>query len=554
MIKFQTLAIIFILLVVPITLLLTYYVNSQIDIIAVQNSYDTKLLNATYDAILAFQLNSINNSGYSTNAESLRRDINASVKTFTTSLAKNHGIPGANANSLLPYVPAVLYTLYDGYYIYSPMENTTIDEEGNINTAFENTLKSYVYYTARYYTTGGQYDFVVNYSLDNYIVVYGIIDGTYCSKAGYLTYWDKYNSITLTGEADKYKTDSVAFSNWIKSNLKNIQIQDMVVEVNGSSIKTARQLTDADKDNVYYDFKGNTNKIFDIDKDNDPEVKTSTFCNHKNEIIKKSIQSNLNMAINNYTKQSEGMGTTYDFKMPILSPTEWEKILSNVSITSFMQGLQIGYKTYNNYMIVSSTGNNLYVDPEELYFVASDHEETITKKYKNGNEVKDENGNVIQINRPAENASIYYHRINCPLLAGEIYDGRSYIEGYANIDFKGVSSDVLDASGEKTGEKKYEYTHQALACYECIVASKTGGITFDTKDKDIDSNGAERRRTYADNNNNNLITFVTRTNTGKDYRNVYNATKEKLKEAYYNALFKERAEQIKVSSYINKAS
>ena len=62
MIKFQTLAIIFVLIVVPITMLLTYYINSQIDTIAIQNSYDTKLLNSTYDAIIALQLNTINNN------------------------------------------------------------------------------------------------------------------------------------------------------------------------------------------------------------------------------------------------------------------------------------------------------------------------------------------------------------------------------------------------------------------------------------------------------------------------------------------------------------
>lgn len=105
MIRFQTLAIIFILIFLPVSLLLTYYINAQIDGIAIQNSYDTKLLNSTYDAIVALQLNTINNGeteldgttsfSYSTNAEALRRDINASITTFTTSLAKNFGTPGS---------------------------------------------------------------------------------------------------------------------------------------------------------------------------------------------------------------------------------------------------------------------------------------------------------------------------------------------------------------------------------------------------------------------------------------------------------------------------
>ena len=233
------------------------------------------------------------------------------------------------------------------------------------------------------------------------------------------------------------------------------------------------------------------------------------------------LMLHLNLAINNYSKQSEGLGTTYNFKLPILSETEWDKVLSNVSIISFLQGLQVGLKTYNNYMIVSSTGNRMYVDPEDLYFVT-----------KQGN---------------TEGA--YYHRINCPLLAEEIKnDSNLTVEGYVNLDFKGIYNN-------EEGKQKYEYTHTALACYECIVSSKVGGLTYDTKDNDIDSNGANRGRKYATSNNDNLITFVTKTNTGTDYSGYYTDTViSKLRNAYYNALFKERFNLVKVSSYVNGAS
>ena len=38
---------------------------------------------------------------------------------------------------------------------------------------FSHILKPYVYYTMRYIQ--GNYDFVVNYSLDNYMTIYGTI-------------------------------------------------------------------------------------------------------------------------------------------------------------------------------------------------------------------------------------------------------------------------------------------------------------------------------------------------------------------------------------------
>lgn len=547
MIKFQTLAIIFILIVLPISMLLTYYINSQIDTIAIQNSYDTKLLNATYDAIVAFQLNTINNDGYSRNADALRRDINASIKTFTTSLANNFGISGSGSNAILPYIPAVVYTLYDGYYIYSPIPNTTVDEQGNQTTTYEHTLKPYVSYTARYYRNNGQYDIVVNYSLDNYIVVYGNINGTYYSKAGYLTYLKKFeeNNINLSGTIQNYYIDeSNTFTTWVQENLKEIRVQDIVVEVDGENVKTAKDLQDNDTQNSYYEFKNNTEKIFEVKEENDPEVKTSTFCEHKNLIIRKSIESNLNSAINNYTKQSEGLGTTYDFKMPILSATEWDKVLSNVSIMSFMQGLDVGLKKYNNYMIVSSTGNRQLVDTESLYFITSNELEQRKEKI-----LIDEKEEEFDVYYPTENSSTYYHRINCPLLAEELKNHpNQHIEGYANIDFKGIYNDTEDV-------QKYEYKHQALACYECIVSSKVGGIVYNTSDKDIGTNGRPLGRKYFDaNQENNLINFITENNNGEKYEDYDPDVVNKLRTAYYKALFKERRKLIKVSSYVNNAS
>ena len=524
MIKFQTLAIIFILFILPITLLLTYYINSQIDTIAIQNSYDTKLLNATYDAIVAFELNTMNNKGYSTNAEALRRDITASINTFKTSLANNFGVAGAGANYMLPYIPAVVYTLYDGYYIYSPIANTTInknEDDEEFITKYEHTLKPYIYYTARY-KYGTDTDFIVNYSLDNYIVVYGNIKGTYYSRAGYLSYFDKFNGkITIDGEeANNYYNESKEFSEWVIANLKDVKAQDIVVEIEDSGkIVTARELTD--EKNQYYDLKEDTSKIFDIKKDNDPEVKTSDFCEHKNLIIRKSIESNLNSAINNYTKQSEGLGTTYDFKMPILSPLEWDKVLSNVSIITFMQGLPVGMKTYNNYMIVSSTGNRQFVDAESLYFV--------TKK--------------------GEEEGTYYHRINCPLLAEELKNDSSLtLEGYSSIDFKGI----FNADDEESNENGYIYNHDSYACYECIVSSKVGGITYDNEEKD-------ENKEYFINNNDNLITFLRKYKneaiSDKDYTTNYNdSVIQKLRNAYYSSLFRERYNLVKVSQYVNGAN
>ena len=84
--------VIFSIIVIPIALLLSAYIGTQIDTMALQQQYDTKLLSATHDGVVAFELNTINNK-YSTNADSIRRDILASISTFQTSLANAFGLP-----------------------------------------------------------------------------------------------------------------------------------------------------------------------------------------------------------------------------------------------------------------------------------------------------------------------------------------------------------------------------------------------------------------------------------------------------------------------------
>ena len=86
--KIQNLAVIFIIIILPISMILTIYVQNQIETLELQVSYDFKLRNATYDAVKAFQLNTIN-SGSSDLANSKMRDIEASVNTFFNSIASN---------------------------------------------------------------------------------------------------------------------------------------------------------------------------------------------------------------------------------------------------------------------------------------------------------------------------------------------------------------------------------------------------------------------------------------------------------------------------------
>ena len=202
--KVQYLAVVFVIIMLPISLVYTAYIQAQVNTLALQIEYDTRLDNSTYDAIKAFQLNTINSST-SDLTNSKMRDIEAAANSFFNSIATAFNMAGYNSDILQSYVPALVFTLYDGFYIYSPFENTLDEETRNSlspNASYTNGeevtgLKPYIYYSCRY-KKGSTVDVTVTYSLDNYITIQGYANGKAINDAGYLL--DNVNYNDTTGE------------------------------------------------------------------------------------------------------------------------------------------------------------------------------------------------------------------------------------------------------------------------------------------------------------------------------------------------------------------
>lgn len=210
--KIQSLAIIFVILILPISLVLTSYTQSRVETLNLQSEYDSKLNDATFDAVKAYQINSFDTAISNDLTNSKIRNIEASVETFFNSISSNFSNLGYTKTTLQNFIPALVYTMYDGYYIYSPYTNTWWNNTANsdiINELQEQIphenvngqdiqpetgtyanqqslfgLKPYVYYSARYQR--GSTDIVITYSLDNYIQIQGKIGDELVSKYGYL--------------------------------------------------------------------------------------------------------------------------------------------------------------------------------------------------------------------------------------------------------------------------------------------------------------------------------------------------------------------------------
>lgn len=486
--KIQELAIIFIIIILPISLVLSVYTQNQVQTINTQTLYDNRLTSATYDAMRAYQLNAAN-STTSDMSNSKTRDIEASVSAFRNSIMTAFELNGFTANELNSYIPALVYTMYDGLYIYSPYSNiaevntdANADEEVKIKTEGQKEygLKPYISYSCRYKTTN--IDVVITYSLDNHIAVKGMIGREYVNKEGYLIDGISinpdeeiekakitYNGIDIgkeslkeylplsIGENDAYPYAKI---NGTKYYLIHDDKEgcDQIVYVSNGFFRTQCKSTDSDKTafnaykniiennymakEYYYEaykfthwFKEsglsaltygdawdevlvknsdgsgaeqeyreiwpeNSTPIFQFnssldisDIKNNIENETSTFNQHRLAVIRYKIENNLAIAISNYNKYS---GVKNVFQMPELKEDEWDQIIHNISLISFLQGLPIGEKTYNGYTLVTNSESEEVVLEGNIFMLGESANEE--KVYYRIGDVELENGGTATLN------------------------------------------------------------------------------------------------------------------------------------------------------------
>lgn len=463
--RIQDLAIIFIIIILPISIILGAYTQMQISTISLQTEYDMKLTAATSDAIKAFQINTANSST-SDIANSKIRDIEASVSTFKASIKSVFGMNGYSEDEMNEYIPALVYTMYDGFYIYSKFNNqnylyqTIKDDDGNENYVLDNNgnkvpidnneknifgLKPYITYSAEYVKDNT--DVVITYSLDNHISIKGIVDGVYWNESGYLIdgitsvntntlqyngveikkgkrlkeylpaigtlpegyyeyiryngtkyYLDEhdehnkriiyflngnmmelkpttqvgtksgydsfYEKIGASDSAYNYYLEAFNFSKRVKeSSLKNLtyaDAQDYVIKNNGETEKI--KVWSSDTNIKIFDFNSDNSR-----PENNIECEKSNFNQHRLAIIKNKIRTNLAIAIANFNSQNSAK-----FQMPELSEEDWAKVMNNIAMISFVQGIEIGGKTYNGYTIINNSESKEVVREENIYILGAD--------------------------------------------------------------------------------------------------------------------------------------------------------------------------------------
>ena len=117
--------------------------------------------------------------------------------------------------------------------------------------------------------------------------------------------------------------------------------------------------------------------------------------------------------------------------MPKIDEVSWYSIENNVSIISFMQGMPIGQKYFNDYSVITNTKNEEVINSQSVYVVT-----------------KNDDGNY------------EYHQPGCKVLI----DNSNKITGvYTNLSFSRQTLKVSEDS------YRYFYPQEATGCYNCIV-------------------------------------------------------------------------------------
>lgn len=272
--KLQNMTVIFIIIMIPIILVVSYYIGLQINTITMQKNYTVKLQTAAKDSIQALEINTVEwNSASSNLADSKRRDVLAAINTFTTSLANGMGIGGAGKGRIQTYIPAIVYTMYDGYYIYSASlmkdQDTTsegltqFNEDGTIKSnetsSYQYILKPYSPYSARYASANRSIDVTVNYTLDNYIRVYGTVNGEYQAKEGYLVVCDSNSNEGV----NNVKNGRISKIKYRGAEIKPETLKENVYIV-GEEVKEYPYIYDQYDNKLYWDGSN----YFSVDKYN----------------------------------------------------------------------------------------------------------------------------------------------------------------------------------------------------------------------------------------------------------------------------------------------
>ena len=577
----EKLAVIFIIIVLPISIVLKAYTNSQNKTIELQLYYDQKLNNSTADALKAYQLNAFNETT-SNLATSKMKNINAAANAFFTSLSANFDMQGYSKENLQDFVPALVFTMYDGYYMYSKYINTLTEddyfspEEAQAAQALgldvkpskyqndENAsnpiygLKPFVSYSCGYknYPQNGD-SFVISYTLDNYITIQGIINGEYINDSGYLIDINKIpkNSIKMDNKTLTYRGVEIGPENCLeeyvgtrlykyhKENGVKFYYDDQYVDGNGNVSPKWFNLLNGTK--IYIN-----NKSFSLDSDDSAyhyyleayaftQRITQAHSTTSKDIFGKSCYGLSNLKVlkcdeADYLKQSNKDQNIFDIDNIELQSSNFNQHRLAVIRYTIEKNLSIAIKNYNH-----------YAPTVQADFEMPEFKETEWDKIQN-------------------NITLISYLQGMPI-GGKIYNGCSVIANTENDEV--ITEDSIYIADRQMGTNYYKPTYTKFN-QVAFPNGATGVLSVDLKRRSIeDTNSVQDDYYYpkfyyadygsvvnSDENANINADNTDISNNNYAYNgNIYKYMEENanpaVAKAYFTALGRERHCSYKIQNY-----
>lgn len=448
--KIQHWAIIFIIIILPISIITRNVISKKNLLLRDETRYNNIVDNATYDAVSQI-IEASELLGYGKNIPITQAIADASIDRFFTTLSVNFNLPAGRENSeayFAQYIPAIIIVGYDGLYVYS-YESTA--------SGYDFVLKPKIPYSYEYQVPGTSKSIIINFTLDNYVKIYfpddtfltdvvgadGIVDtnGTHVLE-GYIgepldvdqngvddlnDYLDPVLNILTAlptgGEQYTNNDDPFGISEFGSNTEKVKYIKNMMPMFTENLSYILKQWAKADSLNInsvvhgldilYEDAAA---QDYEYDAEGNVTQNASDFHLLRRENIINLITSVIREEFNEHNYYADTMGITYNFNIPDIGRDQWNNTIDDISVLAFFQGMPIGTDMYyNNY----SLGGSRIVKSNYLYG------ETVYA------------GRVNALNKV--DGHKVYHRYDCPLIMKDINGNIEYSDNenvYNNILYK----------------------------------------------------------------------------------------------------------------------
>lgn len=336
--KIQHYAIIFIIIILPFSIICKSKVDKKIDVLSEQTRINNALDTATSDAVdTLIELNDEFYALYDGKTLDVTPTIaKEGIKSFFNTLAVNYTLPFTAdekyaENYFSPYIPAIVVVAYDGFYIYS------IEDNGG---TYEYVLSPKIPYA---YEENG---YVINFTLGNAIKLYAtngvLYDGEFKSdhtnSPEIVSEYNLYQGILVGDTLNKLPQLTTDMSLIIYALQQDSHISNLPTFLISDKTNPVSMLQDYD--DKHTDDAGNTPTDYTDD--------VSEFNIKRRSVIISTIVKVLNEKINNHNRYADMMGITYDFYLPEIDDAEWINAVDDVSIMAFMQGMPTSTDTYYN--------------------------------------------------------------------------------------------------------------------------------------------------------------------------------------------------------------